>query len=354
MTEPPPIRALIAFVREKREKAEKAQRWRVEDADGWRSGTDADHESARQMAERHSGRQIPKHKPGEREEIAQRSDRIAAKEAEEVRMFSALLTVLERQHAPTDIAVSGSRGEGDGLRALVPPPDTAITVRCNCGGVMFGDGGSHATTCQAYEPSSSLTVLERAEAGQTGGKIHAPFTAAQVEALNRWQDRDDVHPFTCARHHGGHGVILRASERGWGCPSGNCGYEQYWAHAFMAVPSVGIAPDTVGMAQAFMDELGDPTSVAPIDASGRKLSGWSEKPMANRIAKLLDRAEAVPQIDPRVAWEAGFILAVSYNDNWIHFAGEQKERQWNAFVAKHREAVHSAGIAQAEATPDTP
>lgn len=36
----------------------------------------------------------------------------------------------------------------------------------------------------------------------------------------------------------------------------------------------------------------------------------------------------------RAAWEAGFKLAVSYGDNWIHFDGEQKERQWVKFIAQ--------------------
>lgn len=35
----------------------------------------------------------------------------------------------------------------------------------------------------------------------------------------------------------------------------------------------------------------------------------------------------------RAAWEAGFKLAVSYGDNWIHFDGDQKERKWKAYLA---------------------
>jgi hypothetical protein len=35
----------------------------------------------------------------------------------------------------------------------------------------------------------------------------------------------------------------------------------------------------------------------------------------------------------RAAWEAGFKLAVGYGDNWFHFHGEQKERQWNEYLA---------------------
>jgi endogenous inhibitor of DNA gyrase (YacG/DUF329 family) len=39
------------------------------------------------------------------------------------------------------------------------------------------------------------------------------------------------------------------------------------------------------------------------------------------------RLEAV-----RFAWEAGFKLCQSYGDNWIHFGGQQKERQWKWFL----------------------
>lgn len=35
----------------------------------------------------------------------------------------------------------------------------------------------------------------------------------------------------------------------------------------------------------------------------------------------------------RHAWEQGFKLAVGYADNHFHFAGEQKERQWQKFLA---------------------
>lgn len=34
----------------------------------------------------------------------------------------------------------------------------------------------------------------------------------------------------------------------------------------------------------------------------------------------------------RIAWEAGFKIAVRYNDNYVHFDGEQKEREWQEFL----------------------
>lgn len=77
-------------------------------------------------------------------------------------------------------------------------------------------------------------------------KVKAPFTVEQVAALNRWQQRGDVHPFTCAsgnRMDAAHEIYqaghpdqdygqLVASVNGWFCPV--CSYRQDWAHAFMA------------------------------------------------------------------------------------------------------------------------
>jgi hypothetical protein len=60
--------------------------------------------------------------------------------------------------------------------------------------------------------------------------IRAPFTPAQVEALNRWQQAGTVHPFTCADDHGPDDVLV-ATPAGWVCPS--CAYTQDWAHDMM-------------------------------------------------------------------------------------------------------------------------
>lgn len=68
-------------------------------------------------------------------------------------------------------------------------------------------------------------------------KVIAPFTDAQVEALNRWQDDHGKHPFTCARDHDGGAVVLAVTRDGWYCPALGCDYEQDWAHDFMVNPS---------------------------------------------------------------------------------------------------------------------
>lgn len=70
--------------------------------------------------------------------------------------------------------------------------------------------------------------------------IQVPWTAEQIEGLNRYQQNRRVHPYTCgnrsapghkeyAEAHGERDVgILIATERGWVCPV--CDYTQEWAH----------------------------------------------------------------------------------------------------------------------------
>lgn len=67
-------------------------------------------------------------------------------------------------------------------------------------------------------------------------RIYAPFTKAQVKALNKWQNSPYVHPFTCGGDHKGGHIILVATEHGWVCPRSYCRYTQNWAHACMAQP----------------------------------------------------------------------------------------------------------------------
>lgn len=55
----------------------------------------------------------------------------------------------------------------------------------------------------------------------------APWTSAEVEALNEWQHSLQTHPFTCAN---GHGALV-ATRHGWVCEE--CDYRQTWAHEFM-------------------------------------------------------------------------------------------------------------------------
>jgi hypothetical protein len=72
--------------------------------------------------------------------------------------------------------------------------------------------------------------------------IHAPFSEAEVVALNRFQNSGAFHPFTCPnrsdtphRWDGFDKGILVATTAGWTCA--DCDYQQDWAFAFMAGPS---------------------------------------------------------------------------------------------------------------------
>lgn len=61
--------------------------------------------------------------------------------------------------------------------------------------------------------------------------MKAPWTAEQVDALNRFQTAGFMHPFTCPGHEGGGERTLVATRNGWICC--HCDYTQDWAHEFM-------------------------------------------------------------------------------------------------------------------------
>ena len=71
-------------------------------------------------------------------------------------------------------------------------------------------------------------------------QIQPPWSPAQVDALNAYQQGAPMHPFTCARRddpgHTDHGArdigMLVATPSGWICR--DCDYRQYWAHGWMA------------------------------------------------------------------------------------------------------------------------
>jgi hypothetical protein len=61
--------------------------------------------------------------------------------------------------------------------------------------------------------------------------LRAPWSGEEVDALNRYQRRDDVHEFTCPQDHDGADPSLVATRQGWICP--HCDYRQDWAHRAM-------------------------------------------------------------------------------------------------------------------------
>ncbi|MFD9443360.1 hypothetical protein [Streptomyces sp. NPDC060001] len=88
--------------------------------------------------------------------------------------------------------------------------------------------------------------------------IRAPWTAEQVDALNRFQKEGGMHPFTCGHEHPAHpNAILNATPTGWRCFVLDCEYEQDWAHAFMVDPAAWPRPFTDLRRQASGDTCKD-------------------------------------------------------------------------------------------------
>ena len=66
--------------------------------------------------------------------------------------------------------------------------------------------------------------------GDKSKYVFSPFTEEQQLWLNRYQNADLFHPFTC-----GHCGKKLVAKKYWVCSDeDNCCYEQHWAHAFMA------------------------------------------------------------------------------------------------------------------------
>ena len=76
--------------------------------------------------------------------------------------------------------------------------------------------------------------------------VRAPWSKDQVNALNAFQTRSDVHPFTCPGDHAaceGRRELV-AEQAGWVCKCGT--YRQDWAHAAMMEPRPVTMPPKVG------------------------------------------------------------------------------------------------------------
>lgn len=79
----------------------------------------------------------------------------------------------------------------------------------------------------------SVGCMERAMMRkEMSKKIEAPWTKQQVEGLQRYQENDFYHEYTC----GGEdcGSTLVPTINGWVCQF--CNYKQDWAHAWSSVP----------------------------------------------------------------------------------------------------------------------
>ena len=68
-------------------------------------------------------------------------------------------------------------------------------------------------------------------------RLHAPWSEAQIAALNAYQRSGRMHPFTCGNEQHELHQTLIAERDGWRCPDEQCDYRQTWAHAVMADPA---------------------------------------------------------------------------------------------------------------------
>ena len=60
--------------------------------------------------------------------------------------------------------------------------------------------------------------------------IEAPWTAEQVDTINRWQQTDHFHGLTCPNHHKASRLLV-ANTDGLSCPG--CFYKQNWVPDFL-------------------------------------------------------------------------------------------------------------------------
>lgn len=70
----------------------------------------------------------------------------------------------------------------------------------------------------------------------------APFTEAQIDALNAWQQNGKNHPYTCGSPTHRYPTPLIATTPGWACTEAGCEYKQTWAHPIPAAISKLQAP----------------------------------------------------------------------------------------------------------------
>jgi hypothetical protein len=181
--------------------------------------------------------------------------------------------------------------------------------------------------------------------------VRAPWTPEQVDALNRWQQDKQVHPFTC----GGDEcrATLYATPDGWRCPM--CGYTQTWAHQFMAcpptpaiartepavtsgaTPPVGPAPEgslhfQVTQRESAEEDRRDDAEATWVASALREdwTLGRSEREqMATAVERLAARARIAKLAAGERDWTgaaADYVAACSERDNAVIEVGELRGR----------------------------
>ena len=127
--------------------------------------------------------------------------------------------------------------------------------------------------------------------------INAPWSAAEVDALNRFQRADHVHPFTCPHHTDNINRTLFATSAGWLCP--HCAYQQDWAHrAMLAEPDTPKLTCDVCLPPATLIRKGCEIEVLMVALRAREFWDAAE-------CRFADPKALLPQIDPAQIGELG-------------------------------------------------
>ncbi len=133
-----------------------------------------------------------------------------------------------------------------------------------------------AETWRDARPDDDGSGITVGSATETMEEVIAPWTDAQVVALNRIQMDGSRHPYTCgndSRH------VLVATADGWVCPEPRCGYRQTWAHledasqptaeappsrSAVALPASAVSPSPVSSPSVYQPDVKKVQSIAKL------------------------------------------------------------------------------------------
>lgn len=161
---------------------------------------------------------------------------------------------------------------------------------CQCGCDDYQPGVACRTCGRSLRPAQTEGAVPAA------GVIRAPWTSEQVAALEAFQLRSGMHPFTCGNDKHSMAPRLVPSHSGWYCPDPACDYRQDWAHAFMVNPDAWpkpfpavSTPDTTPLAalRARLEAERDRAASTTIAARRRKVR-WINNGACNAYDDAID------------------------------------------------------------------
>lgn len=133
-----------------------------------------------------------------------------------------------QQHLEDGLTIEQFMASGP-ARDAHPAP---ISVLARAASVLTGGMSEQEIEQFIRDREGTATNPDRAD------RVDAPWTAAQVDSLRRYQRESMFHPFTCPNRRDGRHErtrdlgVLEVTPAAWICP--DCDYVQTWAHAWMA------------------------------------------------------------------------------------------------------------------------